>query len=150
MKKASVLYYKNGRSSFLSIYQQVIPKQLNIKLCNLFIILTTLVLLHSSTLLAKDITLPYPPRAFFVELAKTEIPAGKVACCNRLRKMLTDSVMISPYLAVKLFREGKIIIGDARLMRGYKASHILGALPFPHNKVDFMKLKPINKPIALY
>ena len=114
------------------------------------LVLLILTLLPASSVFAQDYSLPYPPAEFFVELAKTEIPRGQIACCNKLRGMLTDSVMISPYLAVKLFREGKIIIGDARLWSGYQKIHILGTHPFPVDKVDFMKLQPTNKPIALY
>jgi len=110
----------------------------------------SLTLLLSSTVFAQDYSLPYPPPEFFVELGKTTIPPGKVGCCQKLRKMLADSVMISPYLAVKLFREGKILIGDARTKNQVSKSHVYGALLVPHDTIDFMKIKPIRTPIALY
>ena len=94
--------------------------------------------------------LPYPPAEFFTKLAKTTIQPGDTGCCFELRNILTNSVMISPYLAVKLFREGKILIGDARTQGESKGGHIFGALLFPYNKIDFMRLKPISIPIALY
>ena len=106
-------------------------------------------LLISSVLYAQDYSLPVPPRKFFVQLSKTELTLGDY-CCDDLRRMLNDSITISPYLAAKLFRKGKILIGDARPREGYKNNHILGAICLPFNEVDFMKLRPINIPIALY
>ena len=112
-------------------------------------IFVTVVFIFTSMLYAEDYSLPVPPREFFVKLAKTKIPPGK-SCCNELRRMLGDSVSISPLLTAKLFREGKLMIADARTSGEYAQAHIVGAVSLPFDKVDFMKLKPINIPIALY
>ena len=108
-----------------------------------------LIVLGATNLYAQDYSLPYPPREFFEVLATTPIPCGPDNCHNA-RSILVNSVMISPYLAVNLYKAGKIYIGDARPLSQIMGNRILGALILPVDKVDFMELKPNDKPIALY
>jgi hypothetical protein len=96
-----------------------------------------------------DASLPIPPHEFFAKLSKTTIPPGK-GCCSDLRRILCDSITVSPRRAAELFRQGKLLMGDTRLRSSYDKSHIFGAIALPYNEVDFMKLKPSNVPIGLY
>ena len=105
-------------------------------------------LMVSPVYAAKD-SLPVPPPEFFVKLSSTTIPPGK-GCCSELREILVDSVTISPHLAAKMYQQGKLLIADTRLRENYEQSHVFGAISLPYNKVDFMKLKPLPIPIALY
>ena len=93
---------------------------------------------------------PELPDEFFVALKKTEIPKGVAGCCTGLRKMIIDHMMIPAPVAVRLFKEGKMMIGDGRTEGEYRQSRVFGAVPLPYDKVDFMRLKPSNIPIGLY
>jgi hypothetical protein len=112
-------------------------------------VLAILILQLAATSFAQNSSLPFPPPEFFAALSKTKIIPGKY-CCDEPRAILARSVVISPYLAAKLFLEGKLIIGDANSRETYDRLHILGAISLPYNQVDFMNLKPIARPIALY
>jgi hypothetical protein len=109
----------------------------------------TAIFILSSSLYAKDNLIPTPPRKFFKLLAATKIPPGSKGH-NKLLEMLTKSVMISPYLAAKLYREGKLILADTRLRTTYNKNHAVGAISLPVEEVDFMRLRPHNIPILVY
>jgi hypothetical protein len=116
---------------------------------SMFFLLGTVLLVNPTRVLALDTRLPMPPPDFFVELAKTNLPPGK-NCCNKLRGMLIDTVVIPPKIVAALFKSGQLMLGDTRIRQRYNKGHIFGAICLPFNEVDYMKLKPLNVPIALF
>jgi len=113
------------------------------------LILSLIISLHGSAVSSGGFSLPEPPPEFFALLAKTKIVPGAKGY-NELRMMLSKSVVISPYVAAKLYNEGKLMLGDTRTRETYNKGHALGAICLPVEEVDFMRLKPIPMPILLY
>lgn len=117
-----------------------------------WIYVTMILLLAVPPVYSDDYSLPLPPSNFFVELARSKWKPGEPCSggCSKLRNMIATSIIISPHLAVKLLKEGKILLADTRERKNYNKYHVVGAISLPNNEVDYMKLVPRPIPIALY